>query len=102
MQKYMNDYGPLTETDFRKFLFTGTNAVSNKIDNVFISALSVTICFFIWECKLQKKLPTVEGLANEIFYSIENMRRANNQLRRDTDLRLLICRSWAEQASRRQ
>jgi hypothetical protein len=54
LQKYMSDYGPLTDTDLRKFLFTGINAVSNKIDNVFISALSVTICFFIWECKLQK------------------------------------------------
>jgi hypothetical protein len=30
LQKYMNGYGPLTDTDLRKFLFTGTNAVSNK------------------------------------------------------------------------
>jgi hypothetical protein len=66
-QKFMFDYGPLMEQDLKKFIFTGTNAVSNKIDNVFISALSVSICFYVWECKLQKKLAEVESLANDIF-----------------------------------
>jgi hypothetical protein len=101
IRKFMFDYGPLTDQDLKKFIFTGTNAVSNKIDNAFICALSVTICFYIWECKLQKKLPSAESLANDIFYNIENMRKASNQIRHDMDLRLHICRNWSEQTGRR-
>jgi hypothetical protein len=102
MQRFLFDYGPLTDQDLKKFVFIGTNAVSNKIDNSFISALSVSACFYIWECKLQKKLPVCESLANEILYNIENMRKASNQIRRDMDLRLHICRNWSEQTGRRR
>jgi hypothetical protein len=102
MNTYMSDYGPLTDQKLRIFLFTGTNAVTDKLDNCFISAISVAICFYLWECKLQKKLPLTASLINDIFYNIENMRKASSQVRKDMDLRLHICRSWDEQVSRRR
>jgi hypothetical protein len=102
MTNYMFDYGPLTDTQLKKFIFTGTNVITDKIDNAFISAISITICFYLWECKLQKKLPVLAGLTNELFYSLENMRKASSQIKRDMDLRLHICRSWEEQVSRRR
>jgi hypothetical protein len=98
----MFDYGPLTDPQLKKFIFTGTNVITDKIDNTFISAISITICYYLWECKLHKKLPVPAGLANELFYSIENMRKASSQIKRDMDLRLHICRSWKEQVSCRR
>jgi hypothetical protein len=84
------------------FFFMGLNTNTDKIDNVFISTLAVSIMFYIWECKLQKKLPTCEGLRNEIFYSVENIRRASATLRHHMSIDLHICRCWTAEASRRR
>jgi hypothetical protein len=86
----------------KNFFFMGLNTNTDKIDNVFISTLAVSIMFYIWECKLQKKLPTCEGLRNEIFYSVENIRRASATLRHHMSIDLHICRCWTAEASRRR
>jgi hypothetical protein len=86
----------------KKFIFLGVNPLTGIIDNPFINALSVQINFFIWECKLQKKIPVAESLFNDMFYSIENMRKANNIINTGMNLNLHLCRVWPAESSRRR
>jgi hypothetical protein len=48
--------------------------------------------FSIWECKLQKTIPTVEKLENDVFFNMENIRKVSSALRSDILLNLHICR----------
>jgi hypothetical protein len=91
-----------TDSMKKKFLFLGVNPLTDVIDNPFINALSVQINFFIWECKLQKKIPVAESLFNDMFYSIDNMRKANNIINTGMNLNLHLCRVWPAESSRRR
>jgi hypothetical protein len=86
----------------KQFLFLGNNAATDMRDNLFISMLALSIMFYIWECKLQKRLPSNKGLANDVFYLIENIRRASATIRHDMSINLHICRSWTVEATRRR
>jgi hypothetical protein len=48
-----------------------------------------------------KKIPLLENCLNDVFYSVEIIRRINNKLREDMFLNLPLCRNWSEEASRR-
>jgi hypothetical protein len=93
-----------SEASKKKFLFTGTNCDTDKIDNFFLSTVAISLMFYIWECKLQKRLPTTESMANDIFYNIENIRRASSTLKAHMAKKnnLLLCRSWTAEVSRRR
>jgi hypothetical protein len=53
----------------KKFIFVGLMP-DNPTLNFFVLTVSTHINFYIWQCKLQKKLPVQTGLYNEIFYKI--------------------------------
>jgi hypothetical protein len=101
LNKYLFDFNCDTDEKKKLFVYTGTNCLTGSIDNRFIRALSVHFCFYIWECKLQKRLPMAESLYNDLFYSVENMRKASAMLQQASNLNLHICRNWAVEASSR-
>jgi hypothetical protein len=102
LNKFLFDFNCDNDVNKKLFIYTGTNCLTGNIDNRFIRALSVHFCFYIWECKLQKKLPTAESLYNDLFYSIKNMRKASSIMQQAYNLNLHICRSWAIEASSRR
>jgi hypothetical protein len=78
------------------FLFTGKADITGQ------STVSLVIMYSIWECKLQKAVPSPEKLANDVFFMVENIRRVSTKLRYDMTLDLLICRCWRAETSRRE
>jgi hypothetical protein len=92
----MPDYVLDTDEKLIRFLFCGINTVTEKRDNFFLSTVAISIMLYIrvWECKLRKTKPTVEALANDIFYGVENIGRASSTLYLAMNLDLLICRNW--------
>jgi hypothetical protein len=99
---FLNDMRLDNNMKEKKILFLGNNVATDMRDNLFISTLAITVMFYIWECKLQKRLPSNEGLANDVFYLIENIRRASAMIRHDMSINLHICRSWTPEAARRR
>jgi hypothetical protein len=102
--KYFNEGHFPNILSKKKFLFTGTNWDTDIIDNFFLSTVAVILMFYIWECKLRKRLPTTEGMANDLFYNMENIRRASSTLRMHMAKvnNLLLCRIWTAEVSRRR
>jgi zinc-binding in reverse transcriptase len=86
----------------KKFLFTGHNPISGEIDNFFIQTIAILSMFYIWECKLQKKIPVLMGLLNELFYTGELIRQNSSKLREGMQLNLGLCRIWKDEASSRR
>jgi hypothetical protein len=80
----------------------GVNPLTDKRDNFFVSTLAIVILFYIWECKLQKKIPYMDGMANKIFYTLENIRRVSNKCQNDMLIDLAICRDWKAETVRRE
>jgi hypothetical protein len=71
-------------------------------NNFFISTVAIYLSFFIWQCKLQKKIPLMENCLNDIFYSVDIIRRISSKFREHMNLNLPLCRVWSEEASRRR
>jgi exonuclease III len=92
----------LNEDEEKKFVFLGINNLTGNLDNFFISTLSIFILFYIWSCKLSKRIPVLEGLKNDLFFEIESIRRLSSTLREDMSLNLAICRAWREEAGSRR
>jgi hypothetical protein len=86
----------------KRFLFTGINLHTDKRDNFFATSLAIIMLFYIWECKLQKKIPTLDGMSNEVFYTLENIRRASTTCQLAMIINLAICRDWKAETDRRQ
>jgi exonuclease III len=84
----------------KKFIFNGSMPENTTL-NFFVLTVSTHINFYIWQCKLQKKLPVQTALYNEIFYNIENIRVICPRLRDDMYLNLPLCRNWAAESSSR-
>jgi hypothetical protein len=85
----------------KKFIFTGLIPETNDL-NFFALTISTYISFYIWQCKLQKKLPILSGLCNDIFYYVDNIRVISPLLRLDMNLNLPLCRLWAAESSQRR
>jgi hypothetical protein len=51
----------------KSFIFIGANPLTDNIDNIFLSAIAMQICYYIWSCKLKKTLPMAESLFNDFF-----------------------------------
>jgi hypothetical protein len=90
------------EQKVKAFIFTGISHENEISDNFFISTIALHFNFFIWQCKLQKKLPLPENWYNDMFYTVELIRRISPKLRSDMEINLLLCRSWPEEAGRRR
>jgi hypothetical protein len=85
-----------------RFFFTGSNPATGKVDNMFLLALAMVIMFYIWECKLKKTMPTIMGLTNEIFWTMDIAIKLNRRLSEDMTNNLHICRIWKAEASARR
>jgi hypothetical protein len=57
--------------------------------------------YSVWECKLQKAIPTAEKMANDVFFMIENIKKSSAILGADMLLNLHICRCWSAEVGRR-
>jgi hypothetical protein len=101
-EKYLPGWDFNDDTKVRKFIFMGQSHFSDSIDNFFISTVAITLNYFVWQCKLQKKIPVSENWYNELFYAVEIIRRISNNLRADMSLNLPLCRNWSEESSRRR
>jgi hypothetical protein len=98
---YLSDLHFTNESEKKNFLFLGVNNKTKQIDNDFLSAIAIMINFHTWECKLQKKVPFFMNLCNDIFYKIENIRRASSRFREYMTNDLHICRIWSAEARAR-
>jgi hypothetical protein len=86
--------------NLNKFVFTGI--LPNMLTpNRFLMIIASTINYYTWQCKLQKKSPSIEGLKNDLFYGVENILHSNRQIRLDMINDLPLCRSWHNEAGRR-
>jgi hypothetical protein len=97
----MPDFPVRDDIAKKRFLFLGYDTVSDIYDNFFISTLALVIMLSVWECKLQKKIPVSEKIANDVFFHVENIRRASSAIRPYMTLNLHICRNWSAEVSRR-
>jgi hypothetical protein len=102
LKKCNNKYFMLEYNNaFKKFIFTGIIPGLTKL-NGFLMTMASATTYYIWQCKLQKKSPSVQGLKNDIFFNVKNILRCNMRLRMDMDLNLPLCRFWRDEAERRR
>jgi hypothetical protein len=85
----------------KKILFTGMGPDFNE-PNIFLLTIMSIALHFIWQCKLQKKLPTLEGMLNDIFFIAESILKTSNVVLNAMNLNLPLCRDWAAESGRRR
>jgi hypothetical protein len=85
----------------KRLLFTGMDPEMST-PNFFLLTVMTTVLFYVWQCKLQKKVPTLESLLNDLFFTAENILKASNIMVNDMNLNLPLCRNWEAEASRRR
>jgi hypothetical protein len=98
--KYLN-CDPRDSDVVKKFLFTGMGPDFTEPNFFLLTVMSIGL-HFIWQCKLQKRLPVNEGLLNEIFFVAGNIIKVSNNMRNTMNLNLPLCRNWAAESSRRR
>jgi hypothetical protein len=84
----------------KKMQFTGMGPDFTE-PNFFILTIMSIAMHYIWQCKLQKNLPSLEGLLNEIFFIGGNILKVSNTMRNAMNLNLPLCRNWAAESGRR-
>jgi hypothetical protein len=87
---------------FENLFFWANRILVKMLAIFFISTVATMLNFFIWQCKLQKKIPVIEKWYYELFYAVEIIRHISNNMRADMNLNLPMCRNWSEEASRRR
>jgi exonuclease III len=92
----------VTDDDKKKFFLLGHLKTMDSFDNFFIITIAMSCMFYIWECKLKKQIPAYMSLLNDMYYSVENIRRISGKIREAMSLNIAICRSWHEEAQRRR
>jgi hypothetical protein len=98
--RYLN-CDPRDSDVVKKFLFTGMGPDFTEPNFFLLTVMSIGL-HFIWQCKLQKRLPVTEGLLNEIFFVAGNIIKLSNNMRNTMNLNLPLCRNWAAESSRRR
>jgi hypothetical protein len=66
--RYLPDLNLGDDLTKKIFLFIGKTDITGPQDDFFISTMALVIMFAIWECKLQKSVPSLEKIANDVFY----------------------------------
>jgi hypothetical protein len=89
------------EGAMKNFLFTGT-IVGLKTQNFFLSTVAIVFNYEVWRAKLQKKIPILNSLLNNLIFTVENIRQVSNTIRHDMQLNLPLCRNWHNEAAQRQ
>jgi hypothetical protein len=84
----------------KKLLFTGMGPDFTE-PNFFILTIMSIAMHYIWQCKLQKNMPSLEGLLNEVFFVGGNILKVSNLMRNTMNLNLPLCRDWAAESGRR-
>jgi hypothetical protein len=87
--------------DCKKIFFTGLLQDAVGV-NLFILTVTSVILFYIWQCKLQKKIPTYEAMLNELYFTTDAILKLNSLIRDDMNLNLPLCRNWPAESGRRQ
>jgi exonuclease III len=87
--------------DIKKILFTGMLPEANA-PNLFILAATNVILAYIWECKLQKRLPTLESMLNDLFYTTNSIIKSSSKIRDEMINNLPLCRDWHVEAGQRR
>jgi hypothetical protein len=101
LRSFNNEFlNNLDDQNLKKFVFTGI-LPNSQTPNRFLMTIATSINYYTWQCKLQKKSPSIEGLKNDLFYGVENILRSNRQIRLDMINDLPLCRSWHNEAGRR-
>jgi hypothetical protein len=95
------DWDILDRNGMKRLLFTGMDPEMST-PNFFLLTVMTTVLFYVWQCKLQKKVPTLESLLNDLFFTAENILKASNIMVNDMNLNLPLCRNWEAEASRRR
>jgi hypothetical protein len=99
---FFNRYLPtFNNGDVKKILFTGTLPEANK-PNLFILAVTNVLLFYIWECKLQKRLPTTESMLNDLFYTTNSIIKSSSKIRDEMINNLPLCRDWQAEVGQRR
>jgi hypothetical protein len=74
---------------FKKFLtpilsaenyFTGSGTVGNEKENVPFSLTLDILRYFIWQCKLNKRLPIYSCIIDDVSYTINVIRKTNMEI----------------------
>jgi hypothetical protein len=61
VNRYLHDLNLITEERKKLFFFLGSNPNTGKTDNYFILTIASVAMYYIWECKLKKKHPNLNG-----------------------------------------
>jgi hypothetical protein len=98
--KYFNFIN--TSDERLTFWFLGSIKTNPKFENnLFLRMTMIVIQFFIWECKLNKRVQSLSSCLNFYFYHMEILRKVNKKLQYNmgkTDLDL--CRYWNSERGR--
>jgi hypothetical protein len=100
--RFLYDLNFDNERKKRAFFFTGSNPATGKVDNMFLLGIATVSMYHIWECKLKKTIPTIMGLTNEIFWSMDIATKLCRRISEDMSNNLHICRIWRAEASARR
>jgi hypothetical protein len=60
--------------------FTGSGTVGNEKENVPFSLTLDILRYFIWQCKLNKRLPTYSCIIDDVSYTINVIRKTNMEI----------------------
>jgi hypothetical protein len=91
---FVPEFSNATRPEKIELYFLSVNPLTNKNDNIFLSALTSFFNNFIWTCKLQKTLPNLNAMTNDIFFKLETLRKNNTAFRASMQLNLQLCRDW--------
>jgi hypothetical protein len=99
---FFNRYLPgFNNNDVKSILFTGILPEANK-PNLFILTVAIVLLFHIWECKLQKRLPTTESMLNDLFYTTNSIIKSSSKIRDEMINNLPLCRDWQAEVGQRR
>jgi hypothetical protein len=102
IRDFLHDLNANTINEQKKLFFLGVNPIDDSNKNSFLFCVIMHFMHFIWQCKLQKKLPTMQNLLNDIFYNVETIRKNCGEIRDNMANNLTICRIWNDEAGRRR
>ena len=94
-------FGYLHIEEKKNFLFTGTKDRAWSLDAVIGSLFNIIMCFNIWQCKLEKKIPsfsTIEESALTIFDGSLNLSLYLSEIAITS--KSPLCRLWRHRSGR--
>jgi len=78
LKKFFEKY--ITKALTAETFFSGTGVAGNENENVPFSLVLDLFRYSIWQCKLNKKVPTFAYIAEEVTYMTNSIRKTSNEL----------------------